>query len=153
MTFDENDNPAAGPWGRLLNALTRTNRGPYDFKAVFVKVPNSSFATMKDFAEERARQVSARTAAAYDVSGNHCFTFALEVATQSGITGNVSAAPDLEIILRTIVGSRQDAPAGTEIEVPARQILELQRRYQALNVSSSGTIDGTFEFPAGLYAR
>ncbi len=153
MTFDQDDNPNAGPWAALMQALTRTNGGPYDFNAVYVKVPNGSFDTMKAFAETRKAAVAARTAAAYDVSGNHCFTFALEVASQSGVNGNVSAAPDLDIILRTIVGGTMDAPAGTAIEVPARQIIQLQTTYRALTVSSSGTVASGFAFPAGLYVR
>lgn len=153
MTFDEQGNPEASAWSSLLRSLTTTNGGPYAFNAVYVKVPNGSFDTMKAFAEQRKRDVAARTAAAYDVSGNHCFTFTLEVASQAGVNANVSTAPDLELILRTIIGGRQDAPADTAIEVPARQILVLQSRYRALDVSSTGSANANFEFPAGLYAR
>lgn len=136
-----------------MGALTKTNYGlGYGFEGVYVKVPNGSYQIMKDFADKRMADVAEKTASAYDINSNHCFTFALEVAGTAGVYADVSTAEDLEMILiNSITGGRIDAPDGTSIELPSRQVLVLQQRYKPLNVGSTGTVVGGFGFPAGLY--
>ena len=46
-----------------------------------------------------------------------------------------------------------NAPEDLAIELPARQILELQKKYRVLNVDSSGNIEGSFIFPKGLNSQ
>ncbi len=152
LSFDEDDNPESGPFQALLSSLTKTNGGPYGFEAVFVKLPMGSYHVMKTFAEERMEAVRAQTAAEYDVKSNHCFTFALEVAASAGVSANVSAAEDLEMILVSAIGTRVDPPEGNAIELPSRQMRYLQTRYTALDVTSGGAISGEFAFPPGPYA-
>ena len=154
LTFGADDNPDRASFEALARALTRKNGGPYGVDAVVVKLLNGSFDVMQDFADRRRAEVQARSAAAYDVKGNHCFTYALEVAASAGVNANVSAAEDLEIILvASLGGFRIDAPAGNAIELPSRQMRHLQTRYRPLTVSAAGGVPGDFEFPAGPYAR
>jgi hypothetical protein len=152
LSFGADHNPTQGSFNALLVALTKTNGGPYAFESVFVKLPNGSFDKMKQFAEDRKAAVAARTAAAYDVKNNHCFTFAVDVAEHVGVSRSVAGAQPLDIILVDITGTRRDAPAGTSIELPSRQIRQMQTRYRALNVSAAGT-PGPFTFPVAPYLK
>lgn len=153
LSFGEDGNPIQTSFNALLTTLTTTNGGPYAYESVVVKLPNGSFDVMKGFAEARKAAVSSRSAAAYDVKSNHCFTFALEVASSAGVSANVSPAEDLEMLLVTAIGTSMDAPAGNAIELPSRQIRYLQQSYSALNVTNAGTIIGDFSFPNGFYGR
>ncbi len=152
LTFGADHNPTQGSFNALLVALTKTNGGPYAFESVFVKLPNGSFDKMKEFAESRKAAVAARTAAAYDVKNNHCFTFAVDVAEHVGVSRSVAGAQRLEIILVDITGTKRAPPDGTAIELPSRQIRQMQARYRALNVSAAGT-PGPFTFPAAPYLK
>jgi len=155
VTFDEMGNPDPNSFASLMAALTKTNYGSgQGFEGVYVKVPNGSYQIMKDFADTRMADIKAKKAAAYDINGNHCFTFALEVAGSVGVNADVSSAEDLEMILiNSLTGGRIDAPDGTSIELPSRQVLVLQQRYKQLKIGSSGTVVGNFSFPAGLYSK
>lgn len=153
LQFDAAGNPTMSSFSTLLKALTRTNGGPYAFEAVFVKLPTGTFEGMAAFAIARQAAVTARAAPAYDVKGNHCFTFSLQVAGSGGVNANVSGARNLDMILVSIMGGQLTAPKDASIGLPARQMRELQRRFRPLNVSSAGTISGDFAFPVGPYAK
>ena len=153
LTFDEKGNPEMSSFQELLKKLTTTNGGPYSYEAVFVKLPNGSFDVMKEFADQRQADAIARTAAAYDVKGNHCFTFALEVANSAGVNTNVSSAQILEMVLVSAIGTGISPPDGSDIELPSRQMRELQNRFRPLNVDQSGNVAGEFSFPAGPYSK
>ncbi|WP_298355922.1 hypothetical protein [uncultured Litoreibacter sp.] len=153
VSFGEDHNPTPASLNALVDKLTRTNGGPYRFEGVYIKLANGAYDAMKDFAEQRITEITAKRAAAYDIKGNHCFTFSLEVARAGGVSANVSSAEDLEIRLRTITGSAMDTPPGNGIELPSRQARYLQRTYRAFNASSGGTVASDFEYPAGLKSR
>lgn len=153
VSFGDNTNPTPASFAALMRRLTRTNGGPYAFEAVYIKLANGAYDAMLDFAQQRDREVQARTAAAYDINGNHCFTFALEVARAGGVVANVSGAADLEIRLRSAIGTSVSAPENMSIELPSRQMRSLQGTYRPLNVSSAGSVEGAFEFPTGLRSR
>lgn len=153
LTFDKSGNPTNASFAGLLRALTQTNGGPYAFESVFVKLPNGTFDTLKLAAETQQRLVAARLAPAYDVKGNHCFTFSLKISEAGGVNANVAAAPDLDMILVSILGTGIKAPKDAAIELPARQMRVLQSRYRPLNVSKDGAILGSFAFPAGPYVK
>ncbi len=154
VSFGEDHNPTRASLNDLASRLTRTNKGgPYAFEGVYVTLANGAFDAMRDFALQRISEISARSADAYDINSNHCFTFSLEVARAGGVSANVSGAADLEIRLRSIVGSEVDTPAGNGIELPSRQARYLQRTYRAFNASSGGTVASDFEYPAGLKSR
>ncbi|WP_299303740.1 hypothetical protein [uncultured Litoreibacter sp.] len=154
VSLGEDHNPTRASLNDLASRLTRTNKGgPYAFEGVYIKLANGAFDAMRDFALQRISEISARSADAYDINSNHCFTFSLEVARAGGVSANVSGAADLEIRLRSIVGSEVDTPAGNGIELPSRQARYLQRTYRAFNASSGGTVASDFEYPAGLKSR
>lgn len=157
ISFDPADgNPTRASLLQLGDALTRTNGGPYGFEAIYVKLANGAFATMVEFAEARKSAVQSRTANAYSVADNHCFTFAMEVAGAAGVRmANARSAPKLDVQLqggnfltRGVVGGM--AP---EFEVPARQMRALQQGYRRFNVSESGTIAADFQYPHGLNTK
>lgn len=153
VEFGEDNNPTPQSFQTLLKNLTQTNGPAYAFWATYTKLTNGAYDIMKRFAELRMREVNVlKSAAKYDINSNHCFTFALEVAAQAGVNADVSTAPDLQVVLVTITGGTLEAPADLAVELPSRQMLELQRRYRPLNVSQSGNIDGGFTFPEALYA-
>ena len=155
VTFNEMGNPDPNSFASLMGALAKTNYSSgYGFEGVYVKVPNGSYQIMKDFANKRIADIKARNAPAYDINSNHCFTFALEVASTVGVNADVSSARDLEMILvNSITGGRIDAPDDLSIELPSRQVLVLQQRYKPLSISLNGSIAGGFNFPAGLYSQ
>lgn len=153
VSFGDDHNPTAASFNTLLTNLTKTNRGPYAFWATYTKLANGAYDIMKTFAELRMQQVSQRTSAAYNINSNHCFTFALEVATEAGLRADVAAAPDLRVILVARNGATLDAPEDLAVGLPSRQMLELQKKYRALNVDSSGKIQGNFIFPQTLNAK
>lgn len=154
IVFDENGNPLQETMLSLTRALTVTNRGPYEFEAVYIKLANGAFDTMKEFIQERVQEISSRAAKKYDVANNHCFTFAMEVASEAGVNTDVSAAEDLDVVwvgsMSAKIAVRLLAPS---FEVPSRQMRTLQNRYRSLNVNSDGTIRGNFEFPANVNSR
>lgn len=155
IQFNESGNPTLSSFNSLISILTKTNNGPYAFKAVYIKLENGAFQIMKRFSDRRLKDISARESAPYDVADNHCFTFVTEVAAEVGVNVDVSEASDLEIKLvggnqvsRTIISSM--AP---KFEIPARQMIILQTRYRALNVSTNGNVVNDFEFPTKLNAK
>lgn len=155
IVFDGEGNPVKKSMQSLMNALVITNRGPYEFEAVYIKLVNGAFDTMKKFVQTRIQDISKQNAKEYDVAENHCFTFAMEVAYEAGVNTNVSAAEDLDVVLvggsaltRGLTGLL--APS---FEVPSRQMRTLQKRYRPLNVNSDGTIKEGFEFPKNVNSR
>ncbi len=156
ISFGDNDNPTPASFSNLLQNLTKTNGGSYAFWAIYTKLVNGAYDTMKTFAETRREEVRNRQAISYNINTNHCFTFALEVASEAGVNANVSAASDLKVILISTMDTSVDVPdnlaAKLAVELPSRQMLELQKRYQALNVDQSGKIEGQFSFPERLNA-
>jgi hypothetical protein len=155
ITFGEDGNPDRPSLDALAQALTRTN-GRYAFEGVYVKLANGAFDVMKDFAEARKAAVASRSAAEYNVSSNHCFTFAMEVAASAGVvTSRARSAPTLDVELVGGNWATRGMIAGVapDFEVPARQMRALQGQYRAFNASSSGTVDSDFDFPSGLNAR
>lgn len=154
ISFGEDYNPENGSFISLLKKLTKTNYSSgYAYEAVYIKLPNGSYDIMKAFADKRQKDVTGKSAKAYDVKRNHCFTFALEVAGEAGVNADVSAAEDLEMILVTAFDTQMDAPAGNAIELPSRQMRYLQTKYRPLNVSAEGKITNDFEFPEGIYSK
>lgn len=149
-------NPTTASLQQLASALTRTNGGPNGFEAVYVKLANGAFKAMVSFSETRKAEVVARRAAAYNIASNHCFTFAMEVASAVGVrTQSAKTAPKLDVqlkggnlVTRGLVGSM--AP---EFEVPARQMRVLQQSYRAFDVSSAGQISSSFAYPTGLNTK
>lgn len=155
IAFGQDGNPRNDSLIRLASMMTRTNGGPYACEAIYVKLANGAFDVMKEFAENRMMDIREKRADPYDVAGNHCFTFAMEVAESAGINVDVSNSPILEVKLRGgnfftrgVVGW-----AAPDFEVPARQIRTLQQRYQPLTVSSDGFIESDFSFPKGINSR
>lgn len=155
MQFGEDGNPTSDSFVQLMSALTRTNGGPYAFEAVYIKLSNGAFDVMKEFSNDRKTDVRERRAEAYDVAGNHCFTFATEVAESAGVNANVANATPLKIEIRggNILTRNLVGWGAPDFEVPARQMRALQERYRPLNVSNSGVVDGEFSYPTGLNSR
>lgn len=141
---------------QLAAALTQTNGGPYGFEAVYVKLANGAFNAMVSFSETRKAEVQAHSAPAYNVASNHCFTFAMEVASAAGVrTLDARSAPKLDVQLRggNIVTRGLVGSLAPEFEVPARQMRALQRSYRAFNVTGGGMINADFEYPTGLNSK
>lgn len=139
--------PTPESLGNLAQELTRTNGGPYGFDAAYIKLPNGAFERMDEFVQQRTIEVNRRTAPAYDINNNHCFTFATEVAVAGGASANVSSSPDLEIILITRIGTRVDAPNDLAVELPSRQIKVLQQSYTPFIVGRDGAVPSGFSPP------
>ncbi len=159
LTFDEVGNPERGALEQLARVLTTTNGPGQLYEGVYIKLSNGSFDRMVEFAENRMALVArgpSGGAEVYSVESNHCFTFAMEVAAIAGVrTSAARSAPTLEVELlggnmatRALI--RGFAP---DFEVPGRQMRALQQSYRAFNVSSDGTIDSDFQFPAALNSR
>lgn len=149
-------NPTKGSLDQLAAALTKTNGGPYGFESIYVKLENGAFQTMVSFAQKRKAAVQSRSAAAYDVAGNHCFTFSMEVAAAAGVRVlDARNAPKLDVLLRGGNMFSRGLVGGfaPDFEVPSRQMRALQGTYRALNVTASGTVDAGFQYPAGLNAK
>jgi hypothetical protein len=153
IAFKPSGNPTDASLETLLHALRRTNVGPYAFEAVYIKLTRGAFAVMARFARNRQTAVANKTAKAYDVANNHCFTFAQDVAGSAGIR-RAQGAPPLEVELvggnwmtRGVTGMM--APS---FEVPARQMRALQQSYRAVNVAEDGSYRG-FTFPVGMNSR
>jgi len=140
-------NPTPESLDNLARDLTRTNGGPYGFEAAYIKLADGAFERMKEFAQQRTLAVNSRTALAYDISNNHCFTFSTEVANAGGASANVSSAPDLEVILISRIGTRVDAPDDLAVELPSRQIQVLQQSYTPFSVGRDGTVPSGFSPP------
>lgn len=153
LTFDYAGNPKAEQLDALFRELTTTNGGPHRFEGVYVKLPSGSFEIMKTFASRRSDDVLHRTAPAYSVSDNHCFTFALEVAKAAGVRPVVSGAapltlrpvftPDANFLER---GISRGALSLFNIQVPTRQMLIMQNHYTPIHVSKTGRMV-PFAFP------
>ena len=149
INFEETGNPSLSSFENLTRSLVATNGPSRPFNAVYIKLEIGSFDVMKAFCDARISEITSREAQAYSVANNHCFTFALEVAEQVGVNVNVAEAPDLELRLEgghilTRIAILAMAPS---FEVPARQMRVMQRRYTALNVDPSGSIQSSFSFP------
>lgn len=147
VTMEDYCNPSSVSLTALARDLTRTNGGPYGFEAAYIKLPDGAYEQMEQFVLQRMSDVRARTAAEYDINSNHCFTFAVEVAASGGAQSDVSSAPDLDIQLRTRIGTSVDAPDDLNVELPSRQIQVLQRRYAPLSVGRDGSVPGDFVPP------
>lgn len=147
VQMEDHCNPSSASLNALASALTRTNGGPYGFEGAFIKLPDGAFERMDAFVQQRLREVNARTAPAYDINSNHCFTFAVEVAQAGGASANVSSAEDLEVRLVSRLGTSVDAPEDLAVELPSRQIQVLQRRYTPLSVGASGSVPSSFAPP------
>ena len=151
IDFDEMGNLSSSSFSSLMQALTKTN-GSYGFEAVYIKLPNGSFDKMLEFSKKRLTDVESKKVPAYEASSNHCFTFAMEVANAAGIQTNVSSAEYLDIQVEGVFGIAGLVSSLTpNFEVPARQMLMLQKKYTKLNVSKSGSPIGDFEFPKKFY--
>ena len=112
--------------------------------ATYVKLPEGSSAQMDSFARQRVAATLANTAADYDISGNHCFTFSMEVVAAGGANGSVAGAEELDVIVVVAgIGKSVDQ----DIDLPSRQIQVVQSREQTLSVSRGGAINGSFSFP------
>ena len=157
MSFDETTgNPTQASMNALAAQLVRTNGGPYAVEAVYVKLANGAFDIMKNFARTRQRDVIARRAPRYDVAGNHCFTFAMEVAGSAGVrTSAARNAPKLDVQLRggNMLTRGLIGTFAPEFEVPARQMRALHGVYQPLHIGTNGNVSQAFRFPAGLNSR
>lgn len=147
VTLEDYCNPSSASLEALARDVTRTNGGPYGFEAAYIKLPDGSYEQMEQFITQRVSAVQARTAAAYDINSNHCFTFAVEVAAAGGAQSDVSSAPDLDIRLRSRIGTSVSAPDDLNIELPSRQIQVLQSRYTALSVGTNGQVPASFAPP------
>src|SRR6056297_134912 len=148
VSLEDYCNPSSVSLHTLSRELTRTNGGPYAYEAAYIKLPDGAYEQMEAFAEGRKAAVAARTAAAYNINDNHCFTFALEVAQAGGANADVSSAEDLEVLLRTrFIGVAVDAPEDLVFELPSRQIQVLQRSYTSLSVGRDGQVPSNFTPP------
>ncbi|SFI27301.1 hypothetical protein [Jannaschia pohangensis] len=156
VTFTEGGNPNPASMAALGRELVRTNGVGRAVEGVWVKLANGAFDTMVSFVGTRMANVAAGRDAgradAYDVSANHCVTFALEVARSAGVNTNVSGAPDLDIVIvggnmSTRLALRTFSPT---FEVPARQINVMQERYRDYRLSSAGALIGNEQFPTTL---
>ncbi|MEO0667163.1 MAG: hypothetical protein AAFZ99_04555 [Pseudomonadota bacterium] len=154
MEFEpDTGNPTTSSMNALARQLVRTNGGPYAVEAAYIKLSNGSFGIMNSFARDRQRAVAARSAAAYDVASNHCFTFAMEVAASAGVrTAALRNADPLQLQTVGWAGGMVRAIAD-RYEVPARQMRALQRQYQKLIISANATVSQAFRFPAVLNGR
>jgi hypothetical protein len=145
VSLEDYCNPSSVSLHTLSRELTRTNGGPYAYEAAYIKLPDGAYEQMEAFAEGRKAAVAARTAAAYNINDNHCFTFALEVAQAGGANADVSSAEDLEVLLRTrFIGVAVDAPEDLVFELPSRQTQVLQRSYTSLSVGRDGQVPSNF---------
>ncbi|MEM8849591.1 MAG: hypothetical protein AAGE03_06090 [Pseudomonadota bacterium] len=157
MAFDpETGNPTPASLNALAGRLIGTNGGPYAVEAAYIKLPNDSYGLMNSFARDRKRDVAARQAARYDVAGNHCFTFAMEVAAYVGVrTSAARQAPKLDVELRggNALTRGLISWRAPEFEVPARQMRALQQSYQKLIISAGGTVSSAFRYPLGLNSK
>lgn len=140
-------NPTTESLGNLARDLTRTNAGPFGYEGVYIKLENGAFERMAAFVQQRTRAVLQRTARPYDISDNHCVTFATEVAAAGGATVDVDAAPDLEVILVTRIGTRVAPPSELAVGLPSRQVKVLQRTYTPLTAGQDGVIQSGFAPP------
>ncbi|WP_179381040.1 hypothetical protein [Jannaschia marina] len=149
MTFTDSGNPDPASMAALGRQLVATNGGPYAVEGIWVKLRNGAFGVMQSFINDRIRDTTAGTAAIYDVTSNHCFTFAREVARSAGVNTGVSGAPELDLEIRggNFATRGLVAMRAPTIEVPARQIKIMQNRYRDYRLNTSGRLVGSEYFP------
>ena len=126
----------------------KTNGGPYAIEAVYVKVPEGAFQVMKQFSENRQKAIALSEARGYSIFDNHCFTFALEVVSSAGVKANVSRATPLTLkpaftsdanwLERNLAAGLFSALG--DIQIPARQMRELQKIYTPVRILKSGAV-------------